>query len=138
MYGYGEGGLAGRSVEELMPPNVRARHIMHRIMLCKDARGSVPVILRPIGQRRDMRGIRTDGTLFPLEIGLSHAKDAAGNIFVVLSCSDLSVYEKNERERAEIAKGTTEVNAASKALSVLAEEMRGPLLCIMAVSACAA
>jgi diguanylate cyclase (GGDEF)-like protein/PAS domain S-box-containing protein len=89
LFGYGKGALIGRSVETLVPENLRADHSTHRTEFSEDPGA------RPMGQQRDLVAQRQDGSLFPVEVGLSPIRTPDG-LFIVTAIVHLS-----ERKRAE-------------------------------------
>jgi diguanylate cyclase (GGDEF)-like protein/PAS domain S-box-containing protein len=88
MFGYLEDELIGRPIEVLLPERVRERHIRHRGVL-----DSGPMI-RAMGDGRELRGRRKDGSEFPLDIMLSSLDD--GRVLAVVRDTTLA---KNMRSR---------------------------------------
>lgn len=64
-FGYRREELLGQSVEVLVPPQSRAKHIAERAAFLGSPQS------RPMGAGRDLFGLRKDGTEFPIEIGLN-------------------------------------------------------------------
>lgn len=81
-FGYETGELLGRSVEQLIPPRLRARHPEHRSAFLAHPRTV------SLSNRRDLIGLRKDGTEFPLSIHLTPMTTING-VYVVASVSDL-------------------------------------------------
>jgi len=71
-FGYAEGELLGKLVEELLPDRVTERHIGHRNGFLANP------VARPMGIGLDLAGRRKDGTEFPVEISLSPVETADG------------------------------------------------------------
>jgi len=65
LFGYSREDLVGREVEMLIPHRFRARHPAHRAGYDADP---VP---GPVGAGLELRGLRNDGTEFPVEISLA-------------------------------------------------------------------
>ncbi|MFO0694736.1 MAG: diguanylate cyclase [Polyangiales bacterium] len=65
MFGYEPGALVGRPIEDLMPVGGRGRHAVLREGFHASPQR------RPMAQQRNLRGLRLDGTEFPVEISLS-------------------------------------------------------------------
>src|SRR5205085_2629283 len=65
VFGYTRGELIGRQVDILIPSHLRDAHAAHRHDYFADPHA------RPMGQGRDLYGLRKDGTEFPVEISLS-------------------------------------------------------------------
>ena len=74
--------MLGRSVELLIPPRLRARHPEHRSAFLAHPRTV------SLSNRRDLIGLRKDGTEFPLSIHLTPMTTTNG-VYVVASVSDL-------------------------------------------------
>jgi PAS domain S-box-containing protein len=65
LFGYDAGGLAGTSVDLLLPAELRARHRAHRTRY-----GAAPAT-REMGSDLDLSGVRRDGSRFHAQISLS-------------------------------------------------------------------
>lgn len=65
LFGYSRDELLRQPVDMLVPESVRARHKEHRRNYLAEP------LTRPMGQKKDLYGLRKDGTLFPVEISLS-------------------------------------------------------------------
>jgi len=91
IFGYLEGELVGRPVEVVVPQEAHERHVSLRAEFLARARR------RPFGLGPDLLARRKDGTLIPVEIGLSHIQ-AEGGPVVAAFVADLS-----ERKRVEQA-----------------------------------
>jgi PAS domain S-box-containing protein len=72
MFGYASDELIGVTVERLVPPELRGLHEGHRAAYSEDPRA------RPMGIGLELRGVRRDGTLFPVEISLSPLEGSDG------------------------------------------------------------
>lgn len=88
LFGYSRAELVNQPVEQLVPGPPEAHREHHAAYL------SDPT-LRPMGAGRDLFGRHRDGTLVPVEIGLTPMRTADGS-FVLASVIDLS-----ERKRAQ-------------------------------------
>lgn len=65
LFGYAEHGLLGLAIEALLPESLRAGHGAHRAHFMANPRA------RPMGAGYELTGTRSDGSEFPVEIGLS-------------------------------------------------------------------
>src|SRR4051812_34513861 len=65
MFGYAAGELLGQKVEAFMPAELQSLHIHHRAQY-----NSSPET-RLMGAGRDLLARRKDGSVFPVEVGLS-------------------------------------------------------------------
>lgn len=96
MFGYDEGALVGLSAEDLIPERLRSVHVGHRAHF-----NAHPEPGR-IGERLNLRGLRCDGSEFPLDIGLQQVTTADGD-YIVCCMNDLTarVRALDERESSE-------------------------------------
>jgi len=90
MFGYERDELLGRPVELLVPDSVRSGHVANRVGYRDRA------TVRPMGEGRDLRARRKDGTEFPVEISLGPAETDQG-LRVTAVIADIT-----ERKRAEL------------------------------------
>lgn len=118
MFGYGPGELEGKSIEILLPSQLRSNHVHHR-----EHFNSNPSPRR-MGIGRDLMATRKDGVEFPVEISLSH-QNIKGAFMVMAFVIDIT-----ERKKAEEALKRSEeqllVYAAEleKKVSARTEELR--------------
>jgi PAS domain S-box-containing protein len=89
LFGYDRHELIGQKVDILVPPRLRRNHVEQRSKLAAQPEA------RPIGARRDLYGLRKDGTEFPVEIGLNPIR--TDNVLLILSV----IVDISERKRAE-------------------------------------
>ncbi|MEQ9404076.1 MAG: PAS domain-containing sensor histidine kinase [Cyclobacteriaceae bacterium] len=89
MFGYSENELIGKPVESLVPRNARKTHKVHR-----DNYLNSPTP-RPMGLGLDLRGLKKDGTTFPIEISLNHL-NYENQTMVVAFITDITQRKKNE------------------------------------------
>src|ERR1019366_10819643 len=90
MFGYKREELIGQQFEILVPENTRGRHVEHH-------RGYFANMqTRPMGIGLTLEARRKDGTLFPVEIGLSAIETTAEGKLGVAFVSDIT-----ERKRLE-------------------------------------
>ncbi|WP_157825134.1 MULTISPECIES: PAS domain S-box protein [unclassified Stenotrophomonas] len=84
LFGHGNDGLVGLSVEALMPADARERHLQHRLGYMSSPR------IRPMGQSDQVLvGQKADGQQFPVEIALSPIETAHGRHYLA-SVRDIS------------------------------------------------
>lgn len=76
LFGYGREELLGSSIEMLVPERQRSLHASYRGGLRSHFRN------REMGAGRDLQARRKDGSLFPVEIGLTSIKTREGIAFI--------------------------------------------------------
>jgi len=89
MFNYERAALIGQSVEILVPERFRQHHASYRASFFGDSKP------RPMGVGRDLAGCRSDGSEFPVEIGLNPINTEAG-VMVLASIIDIT-----ERQRSQ-------------------------------------
>ena len=99
MFGYGGGELMGRSVEVLVPQDLRDIHARHRAAYFQSPHA------RSMGAGLELLGIRKDGTRFPVEISLSPIVSKQGPLVmsVVRDVTERNATEGRFRAVAENA-----------------------------------
>jgi PAS domain S-box-containing protein len=89
LFGYAREDLVGQSVERLVPDHARAQHAGERAAFLAAPRA------RQMGAGRDLRARRSDGTEFPVEIGLRPLQTGRGAMVLA------SIFDVTERRRHE-------------------------------------
>jgi diguanylate cyclase (GGDEF)-like protein/PAS domain S-box-containing protein len=110
LLGYGSGELLHRSIEDLVPVDLRDAHGAHRRQF-----GEAPTP-RPMGHRRDLMAVRRDGTTFPVEVGLNPVPTPLGTM-VLCAVLDLSERREAEQSITEWARELAEMNRKLVALA---------------------
>ena len=99
LFGYATGELVGETIERLVPEAARGRHVTLRNGFI--AHGST----RQMGANLDdLKGVRKDGSLFSVEIGLSHLPLLEGRG----TCICASVRDVSERRQMQAALKSSE------------------------------
>jgi len=114
MFGYRREELLGQSLDILVPENARTRHAAHRKAYFADMKS------RPMGSGLDLEASRKDGTVFPVEIGLSPIETPAGTLSVAF-VSDITQRKQLEQVTRSHAQ---EVQALAASLMTAQEEER--------------
>lgn len=89
LFGYIPGELTGASLEVLVPAHLRDLHTRHRTTYEQQPHS------RPMGTGMDLLALRKDGTIFPIEAGLSNV-NLAGKPVTLSSVVDVSRRKHNE------------------------------------------
>ncbi len=130
LFGYPRDEVIGQAVEMLVPASVRAGHPALR-----EAFHRAPTV-RAMGASRELHGLRKDGSLFPVEIGLSPLPAPHGEgAQAAVSIRDIS--ERKEQEKAlKLAKEAAEEAAKTKAdfLANMSHEIRTPMNAIIGMA----
>ena len=108
LFGYGKAELEGAPVEQLVPAAHRPAHVGYRVAFNQSPKA------RPIGEGRELFGVRKDGSKVAVEIGLSPISEG-GRRFVLATVTDIT-----ERLRAEAAL-RTEADFRSAVIERMAE-----------------
>jgi two-component system, sensor histidine kinase and response regulator len=127
LFGHTREELIGQSVEILVPADVRPKHPglrekFHRSPAARD-----------MGAGQELRGVRRDGSEFPVEIGLSPLP-ARGSEGSQVAVSVRDVTERKEQETAlKLAKAKAEEATATKSmfLANMSHEIRTPMNAIL-------
>lgn len=97
LFGYSAGELIGKDIEILVPERFRGKHVHHRNGFFDDP---TP---RRMGAGRDLTGLRSDGTEFPIEIGLSPFRTPDGPVAMasVVDITDRKMLESMVKRQQE-------------------------------------
>jgi PAS domain S-box-containing protein len=130
LFGYARAELIGQPVEMLVPVDVRPGHPQLR-----ESFHRAPVA-RGMGASRELRAQRKDGSLFPVEIGLSPLPDRQGEgPQVAVSVRDVT--ERKEHEdllKQAKAKAEEATEMKSMFLANMSHEIRTPMNAIIGLS----
>jgi PAS domain S-box-containing protein len=130
LFGYSRQELVGQYVEMLVPAELRERHPALRAAFHGVAAS------RRMGAGRELHGVRKNGSLFPVEIGLSPLPTRAGEVpQVAVSIRDVT--ERREQESAlKAARAKAEEATAMKSmfLANMSHEIRTPMNAIIGLS----
>ena len=95
IFGYGKNALLNKPLNTLIPPNYRASHKDHFASFM-DQKG-----FRQMGEGGNFFGIRKDGSIFPLEIGLNNFSIRQNN-FVMAIIADITNRKQQELESQKL------------------------------------
>lgn len=146
LFGYQVSEVVNRPVEILLPEKFRSRHARQR----KDYLQNPTT--RAMGAGRDLYGTRKNGSIFPIEIGLSPYR-SDNQLFVVATIVDISerkriqdaLLQMNETLERNVAERTAELQAAkleaerlasvkSNFLANMSHEIRTPMNAILGLA----
>src|SRR5579884_1827152 len=98
IFGYAASDAIGRHLALLIPPRYRAAHEGHMQMFARSSEAA-----RRMGERREIFGLRADGTEFPAEASISKLVAPNGILFTVVlrDITDRKRAEESERFLAE-------------------------------------
>jgi len=91
LFGFQRAELIGKSIELLIPENVRMKHTQHRANFIRSPK------VRTMGAGIELHAIKKDGTTFPVEISLSPLQTEEG-ILVSASVRDITERKKAEQK----------------------------------------
>lgn len=113
MFGFSIDEMVGQKIEILLPDAIRNRHVHHR-----DGFHQNPVN-RSMGAGRDLFAKRKDGTVFPVEISLSHYQ-LVGETYVIAFIIDITVRKQHEeiqlQQKEELQRVTSEIKKLNSEL----------------------
>jgi PAS domain S-box-containing protein len=127
LFGHTGEELIGQSVEGLVPADVRPTHATLRAQFHRSPSA------REMGGGKELRGVRKDGSEFPVEIGLSPLP-ARGSEGAQVAVSIRDVTERKDQERVlKLAKAKAEEATATKSmfLANMSHEIRTPMNAIL-------
>src|SRR5262245_32546387 len=127
LFGHSRDQLVGQAVETLVPLDVRPGHSRLR-----EGFNRAPAA-RSMGANLELRGVRRDGSEFPVEIGLSPLP-ARGSEGAQVAVSIRDVTERREQEHAlKLAKAKAEEATETKSmfLANMSHEIRTPMNAIL-------
>lgn len=101
LFGYGPGELLGLPVEVLVPQAYRHAHVAHRTEFRHSSRS------RPMGSGLDIQGVRRDGSLVPIDIGLNRIQTSRGTA-MYCTVRDMSVRKAFETQLIDSNRRLTE------------------------------
>lgn len=95
LFGYGPGALSGRDIEMLVPERFRSGHVLHRVDYSRHP------LARAMGAHGELRGLRQDGSEFPVEISLGPVAVESED-FVIVVVRDVSQRQASELEHVQL------------------------------------
>jgi PAS domain S-box-containing protein len=119
MFQYKGEDLIGKTIEILIPDNLKSIHEHHREGFYRHPSN------RAMGHGRDLYGRKKDGTSIPLEVSLSHYHRDEG-LFVIAFIVDITFRKETEqnviRQQKELERITNEIKTLNAELEAKVEE----------------
>lgn len=119
IFGYSSKEIIGQNISLLMPPPYNAEHEKHLARYLKTGVGQV------IGSRREVPGLRNDGTVFPMDIHVSEV--FVGNCrFFTGIIRDLTEQKRSEKRRNgehSVTKVLAKSSSVNQAIPQVLEEL---------------
>lgn len=108
LFGYSKEELIGQKIEILLPQDLKEKHHSHREQF------HTQPVNRRMGGGRDLYAKRKDGTVFPVEISLSHYASGRES-YVIAFIIDITIRKNNEKllnqQREELENISKEIKA---------------------------
>ncbi len=117
LFGWPPNSLIGQSIDVLVPEAARHRHADQRRHFLETSNARI------MGAGRDLDGVRQDGSLIPVEVGLSPYHDEKGHTVVLVMVTDISRRLEAQRETrrtlSELERSNEELSQFARMTSLL-------------------
>ena len=130
IFGYSASEVLGRPLDMLIPKRVHGVHHHHI-----DAFGAGEGSARLMGDRRDVFGVRKDGTEFAAEASIARVK-SDGQVAFSVVLRDVTERQRIELENAELVRDLRgAVTARDDMLSIVSHDLRNPVNAVKMLAA---
>ncbi|MBO6521375.1 MAG: PAS domain S-box protein [Rhodospirillales bacterium] len=129
IFGYRADEVRGRSLDILIPPRLRRVHRIHM----RHFEGSGD-LRRLMNARREISGLRKDGTEFPAFASVSKVELDEETIFIAIMRDTTELHRAEEELRNALEEARTANKAKSQFLATISHELRTPLNAILGFS----
>lgn len=121
VFGYAPDELVGESIELLVPPAERARHVQHRTSFAGEGKQ------RPMGSGLTVDGLRRDGSHVPLDIKLTPVQVDGRRLFAAFA-RDVTHLAETQRLLMDRTRALEALDQEkNRVLGVAAHDLRNPL-----------
>jgi PAS domain S-box-containing protein len=103
IFGYSAAEAIGRHLAILLPPRFRAAHEGHMEQFARS-----PISARRMGERREIFGLRSDGSEFPAEASISKLVSRDGILFTVV-LRDITYQRRAEEDERVLGSAASEL-----------------------------
>lgn len=122
IFGYTANEIIGQPLDRLLPARFRTAHAGHLKQFGKSATSA-----RRMGERRQISGVRKDGTEFPAEAAIAHIVTPAGTVFSVV-LRDITDRRRFEEVNTQLVRDLqSAVTARDEMLGVVSHDLRNPV-----------
>jgi PAS domain S-box-containing protein len=130
IFGYTAQEVVGKPLDMLLPGRFRDAHAGHIASF-----GSSPLSARKMGERRQISGVRKDGTEFPAEAAIAHVETDEGVAFSVV-LRDVTERRRIEAVAAQLVRDLQGALAArDEMLGIVSHDLRNPVNAVKMLAA---
>ncbi|HVT38672.1 MAG TPA: PAS domain-containing sensor histidine kinase [Gemmatimonadaceae bacterium] len=129
IFGYSAEEVVGQPLDLLLPQRFRGAHADHVAGF-----GRSPVNARTMADRREISGVRKDGTEFPAEAAIAHVQTSEGLAYSVV-LRDITERRRIEAVSAQLVRDLQSALAArDEVLGIVSHDLRNPVNAVKMLS----